>query len=144
MRLQEVVGQVLPPVFVLAGLGFAAFGAHLIRTGRRLRDHGVRVPGTVVRLRWDSNDSGGGTFYPLLRFRTADGAAVETESDVGTNPAPAREGQQVTVVYDPEKPRRARMDTMLGQGAALGAVMVAFGLVAAAVALAVTVVVLSS
>lgn len=128
----------IPPIGVLAGLGFIAFGAHVIRTGRRLRIYGQRVPGIVVRLRWDSDDYGGGQFYPILCFRTRDGTMIQTESDLGTNPAPAREGQQVTVVYDPAKPRRARLDTMLGSGAVHGPLFVAFGTLVAVIAAGVT------
>jgi hypothetical protein len=142
MRIANVIEYVLPPMFVLAGLGFAAVGWHVIRTGRRLKRYGRPVPGTVVKLRWQSNDHGGGSFYPLLRFHTADGTVVETESDLGANPAPARAGQQVTVVYDPAKPRRARMASMMGSGAVHGPLFLAFGILVTIVAVAVTFVVL--
>ncbi len=139
--MENVVGHVLPPVFVLAGLGFVAFGAYVIRTGRRLRRYGRGAPGTVVRLRWESNDHGGGRFYPTFRFRTEDGREIEAESDLGANPAPAREGQRVTVVYDPARPQRARIDSMLGGGAVHGPLFVAFGVVVTLVAAAVLLVV---
>jgi hypothetical protein len=134
----DFVGYVLPPVCVLAGLGFIAFGAHVIRTTRRLRASGQRVPGVVVRLRWDPSEYGGGQFYPVLRFQTYDGTVMETQSDLGSNPAPAREGQPVTVVYDPANPRLARLDTMLGGGIVHGPIFIAFGTVATLVAAAVT------
>jgi Protein of unknown function (DUF3592) len=129
---------VFPPLGVLAGLGFIAFGAHAIRIARRLRASGLRVPGVVVRLRWDPSDYGGGQFYPVLRFQTHDGTVIETESDLGSNPAPARPGQPVTVVYDPAKPRRARLDTMIGSGTIHGPLFIAFGAVATLIAAAVT------
>jgi uncharacterized protein DUF3592 len=138
MRPEDVVSHVLPPLGVLAGVGFVAIGAHVIRTGRRLRTYGRRVPGVVVRLRFDPNEHGGGQYYPVLRFQTHDGDTVETESDLGTNPAPVRPGQQVAVVYDPAKPRRARLDTMLGGGAVHGPLFIAFGVVVALIAAAVT------
>jgi Protein of unknown function (DUF3592) len=136
----DVVAYALPPVFVLGGLGFIAFGAHVIRTARRLREAGQRVPGVVVRLRWDPSESGQGPgrFYPVLRFQTLDGTVIEAESDLGSYPAPAREGQPVTVVYDPAKPRRARLDTMLGIDMVHGPLFIAFGVVATLTAAAVT------
>jgi hypothetical protein len=137
--MDNVIAYVLPPVFLLAGLGFIAFGVHVIRIGHRLRKYGRRAPGTVVRLRWESNDHGGGKFYPTFQFRTADGTEIVTESDLGFNPAPVRQGQQVTVVYDPARPRVARIDSLLGGGAVHGPVFVAFGVVATIVAAAVCV-----
>jgi hypothetical protein len=138
VELENLVSYTIPPIGVLTGLGFIAFGAHVIRIGRRLRTYGQRAPGVVVRLRWDSDDYGGGQFYPILRFQTGDGTMIETESDLGTNPAPVRAGQQVTVVYDPAKPRRARLDTMLGSGAVHGPLFIAFGTVVAIIATTVT------
>jgi hypothetical protein len=136
----NVVGYVLPAVFVLAGIGFVAFGAQVIRTGRRLRRYGRHVPGTVVRVRWQRNQQGGGgLFYPTFRFRTADGREIVIESDLGANPAPAREGQQVGVVYDPARPQRARIDSMLGGGMVHGPLFVVFGVVVTLVAAAVLV-----
>ncbi len=134
----DVVGSALPPLFVLVGLGFIGFGVHLIRTGWRLRTSGRRVPGVVVRLRWDPSEHGGGQFYPVLRFQTYDGTVIETESDLGANPPPARQGQRVTVVYDPAKPRRARLASMLGDGMLHGPLFIAFGAAVTVVAAAVT------
>ncbi|MGK5554990.1 DUF3592 domain-containing protein [Actinomadura kijaniata] len=134
----DLVAVLLPPVFVLAGLGMVAFGAHHLRVGGRLRKHGVRVPGVVVRLRWQNNGHGGGVFYPTLRFQGPNGTELTVESDVGANPAPAREGQPVTVVYDPARPRRARPEGLVGGGTALGVLLVVFGSVAAVVAAVVT------
>lgn len=127
-----------PPLGVLTGLAFIALGAQTIRTARRLRASGQRVPGVVVRLRWDPSEYGGGQFYPVLRFQMHDGTVIETESDLGSNPAPARQGQPVTVVYDPARPRRARLDTMIGGGMIHGPLFIAFGTVATLIAAAVT------
>ncbi|GAA2898673.1 hypothetical protein GCM10010517_63890 [Streptosporangium fragile] len=41
---------------------------------------------------------------------------VETEPDLGSNPAPARPGRQVMVLYDPARPRLARLDGVGGRG----------------------------
>ncbi|MFI0355130.1 DUF3592 domain-containing protein [Actinomadura sp. 9N407] len=123
----------LPPGLILFGLAFAAFGVHVIRIGRRLRRFGHRVPGVVVRLRWDSNDHGGGNYYPVLRFRTRDGTEVTTESDLGSNPSPVRAGQPVAVIYDPEKPKRARLDGPGGSGTVHGSLFLALGLLLAGI-----------
>lgn len=126
-------------VFLLFGSGFAWFGIHQIRIARRLARHGVRVPGVVTRLRWESSDNGG-SHYPTLRFQTVDGAVVEVESDLGSSPAPARVGQQITVLYDPARPSLARMDTPFGRGSVHGWLFASIGVVVTAGTLAVVIV----
>lgn len=47
-------------------------------------------------------------FYPSVRFQTADGRTVEFQSKLGSN-APPRVGDEVTVLYDPQRPEEARV-----------------------------------
>lgn len=131
-----------PLLFVAFGLLFSWLGLRIALSGRRLRESGVRVPGVVVRLRFSRSTSGSansGQYFPLMRFRTVDGQDMEVESDIGTNPAPAREGAQVTVIYDPANPRRARIDNMIGRGGALGALFAVIGVLITVVAAAISV-----
>ncbi|MGH3729193.1 MAG: DUF3592 domain-containing protein [Micromonosporaceae bacterium] len=124
-------------VFVAVGVGFAAIGQYLVRSARKLASVGVRVPGEVIGMRVDqSAEVGRGSDYPILRFRTVDGRDVETSSDIGTDPAPAHEGDQVTVLYDPADPRTARIDSTLGRGSGIGwACLIGGGLLALAATL---------
>ncbi|GAA3109900.1 DUF3592 domain-containing protein [Streptosporangium carneum] len=103
------------PLFgIVFGAVFTGVGIRVITVGQRLQRHGMRVPGVVVGLRWSGGDTG--VYYPTLRFQTVQGSVVETESDLGSNPSPVRPGQQVMVVYDPERPQRARLDGAGGKG----------------------------
>lgn len=52
--------------------------------------------------------SPGMLFYPSVRFPTADGTIVEFQSKLGTN-APPRVGDEVTVIYDPQRPEEAKV-----------------------------------
>ncbi|MET8047128.1 DUF3592 domain-containing protein, partial [Streptosporangium sp. NPDC005286] len=63
----------------------------------------------------------------------------ETESDLGSNPPPARPGQQVMVVYDPERPQRARLDGVGGRGVLLGVLFLTVGAIILVVPLVVAV-----
>jgi hypothetical protein len=56
----HVMEHVFPPLGVLTGLCSIALGVQVIRTARRLRASGQRVPGMVVRLRFDPSEYGGG------------------------------------------------------------------------------------
>jgi hypothetical protein len=129
------VGEHLDLFFVVAGVVFAGFGAAMWRRTRRLQRHGQRVGGIVEALRWSSSsDSSSLTAYPVLRFRTADGRDLVVESDVGANPCPVRQGQPVTVVYDPANPEVVRPEQMLRTGTLLAGLFVVMGATAALVA----------
>jgi len=73
---------------------------------------------------------------------SADGRAVETLTMYGSVPAPARPGEQVMVLYDPDRPSRAQVaDRKLASGGCLsgamlvvGAAFVGFGLLFGAIA----------
>lgn len=130
----------LPPAFILFGLIFAGVGVYSIRVTRRLRRHGVRVPGVVDRLAYESGSGdSGGNYYPVLHFHTVEGAFVNTKADVGTNPPRVREGERVTVVYDPARPDRARPEIMLGAGTVLGVVAILAGVVCTTFATLITI-----
>jgi len=48
--------------------------------------------------------------YPVVRFSTEEGEAIEFRSPDGYTPCAARVGDRVTVFYDPQDPRDARLD----------------------------------
>lgn len=108
-------------VFWIIGLGFVLMGLYLIRSGNRLRRTGARAHAEVVGMHiGQSSDVGGGSYYPVVRFRTADGQEIETSTAIGTSPSFVREGATVTVLYDPAQPRDVRIDSALGTGTCLG------------------------
>ncbi|WP_161627938.1 DUF3592 domain-containing protein [Microbispora catharanthi] len=130
-------------IFALAfGVAFIAGGIHRFRSGRAFLASAHRVPGIVVGShrvwRTDSHE-----YFPILRFRTLDGAEIET---VGQTRGGSFEifnltGRQVVVLYDPDDPRKARMDTSSGRGLTgsvglviAGCVFLAIGLVMLAAA----------
>jgi hypothetical protein len=65
------------------------------------------VTGHTSRSTYDL-DSPGRLLFPSVRFQTADGRTVEFQNKVGSN-APPRVGDEVTVLYDPERPEEARV-----------------------------------
>lgn len=72
----------------------------------RMRAHGVRVPGVVVRneLQWGRTT----TVRPVVRFVTQDGQTIEALDEHGTALAVPSylAGASVTVLYDRENPSR--------------------------------------
>lgn len=99
----------------LFGAVFVAFGVHSLRARRSFARRAVPALGQVTELRWrDIATPGSGRVslvaFPVLRFQTPDGRTVVAESSAGRNPAPARVGQQVTVLYDPDDPTQAALE----------------------------------
>ena len=63
------------------------------------------VTGHTSRTTYDRK---GVLLFPSVRFQTADGRTVEFHNKLGTN-APPRVGEEVTVLYDPERPEDAKV-----------------------------------
>lgn len=98
-------------IVLVLGLVFAgAFGGDLLKyvIWRRRAE---RVPGRVTELHRRLGGSRGDRpqmrYSPILEFTTRDGRDIRTRLNVGTKPAPAKTGEQVTVVYDPRSPEHA-------------------------------------
>ncbi len=88
---------------------------------------------TEIRNRWIRDrglDSDGSSLVrcPVVRFTLPDGGEVETETP-GANPAPATQGAQVTVLYDPVSPTNAVIDSRWADGTIGSGCITAFGIV---------------
>ncbi|MGW0590643.1 DUF3592 domain-containing protein [Streptosporangium sp. NPDC002607] len=129
--------SIVPLFGIVVGAVFVGAGIRVMTVGQRLRRHGVRVPGVVVGLRRSSG--GNRLYYPTLQFQTVQGSVVEAASDLGSNPPQVRPGQQVMVVYDPERPQRARLDGVGGRGVLLGVLFLTVGAIILVVPLVVAV-----
>ncbi len=135
-------------LFVALGAGFMVIGARTRRSSREFMARAVRVPGLVVDLELHrgehrhAGDLDSGYWVPRLQFTTVDGRPVQTLAMYGSVPAPARRGEQVMVLYDPDQPTRAQVaDRKLASGGCLsgamllaGGAFVVFGLLFGAVA----------
>ncbi len=132
---------------VFAGVGVLLFvaGVAITRANRRFARGAARAPGQITGVRWEAVGPQGDatmTGFPELRFTLPDGRVVETVARSGTTGQAMREGQAVTVLYDPADPARAQVGkgaaTMVGVAfLAIGAIAVLLGaaLIAAGVAL---------
>ncbi|WP_182873498.1 DUF3592 domain-containing protein [Microbispora sp. H10670] len=115
---------------ILSGLGlvFGLIGGGITVNAREFRRRAHRASGLVVGLRASHSDDGT-VYYPTVRFVTLYGQQVEAESTYGSNPPPARPGEEVPVLYDPAKPTRIRIDSAAGSGTLLGGIFLALGVV---------------
>jgi len=124
----------VPAAFMGFGLMIATHGA---RSGKRTKAFKARAQSatglvTEVRKRWHSDSTGDMSstmyYYPVVRFDLPDGRQVETETP-GGNPSPAKQGAQVRILYDPDAPTTALVDTRWGDGTIGNGCVMGFGLV---------------
>jgi len=120
---------------ILFGALLVAVGAWFMVKGTPLQRRGARTVGRVVALQRDpdSVDPDGiiiRSYSPVLEFRTAGGEQVQAVARSGGNPAPARVGDDVRVLYDPADPSVADIETFRGGWLSLLAVLAGAGFIA--------------
>lgn len=101
-------------IAALVGLVFLAIGVSMVLAQWRFRKRSVLTRGEILALNARRPRSDSGTsmlYYPVVRFMTATGQQVEAQARVGTNPAPGRVGQAVSIRYDPSTPERFAVGT---------------------------------
>ena len=95
------VGLVFTAAMLFVGIQTLAFLLHATRTEGRFA-------GAVAH----TGGNHGGTFlYPEFAFRTADGRAFTYISKNGSTGQPYADGQAMPLLYDPDHPQNARLDT---------------------------------
>ncbi|MEV1001844.1 DUF3592 domain-containing protein [Nonomuraea sp. NPDC050202] len=125
-----------PELLCFFGLAYLAWGIWLLISTRRLRARGVRVPGVITGL-VRSRDPDSSTSRPIFRFTTLEGHEVEATSKFG-EADPPRPGDRVTILYDPQKLRHARIDTGGQRGSTLGQILTGAGLLFVTLSLLIT------
>jgi hypothetical protein len=115
--------ELVPPLFVLAGIAIVIASIRGLIGANRFARQAQRTSALVTELRWRAYSNRAGSSgpnsrvaHPVLRFDLPDGRTVEVESGAGTNPPSAREGDTVTVLYDPADPTVARLDGLMSSG----------------------------
>ncbi|GAB3460764.1 hypothetical protein GCM10027570_46040 [Streptomonospora sediminis] len=83
----------------------AVFSAQRFVRSLELRRNGERVPGTVVSVENDAENSKEVRF----RFETRDGRVMEVEPRVQSSFTRLRRGRRITVAYDPADPSNAEI-----------------------------------
>jgi hypothetical protein len=95
------------PVFLVFGLLFLVLGFLSGREPLRLKREGVSAPGTVIKLVAGVTSNGGSAKHAVVRFTAADGALIQFQDRMGSNPPMYRAGEPVRVLYRPDAPARS-------------------------------------
>ncbi|PIS31422.1 hypothetical protein COT42_01110 [Candidatus Saganbacteria bacterium CG08_land_8_20_14_0_20_45_16] len=103
-------------IFIFIGLG-VFYKAYLIYSESKiLQDTGLSAQGEVLKIVTEKiQESDGGTntvYYPIVRFEARDKQTIEFKSNlVKSSLTFYHVGQKVKVVYPPENPQKARIDS---------------------------------
>lgn len=113
---------------VLFGLAFLVISGVMVVTNLRLKRRGHRTTGVVAEVErvWNPEpNSPGYTYWPVLEFRTDRGQDVRTRAKVNGKP---QVGRRVRILYDPDNPNSAEIDTIWGRGTILSGVFALVGI----------------
>jgi uncharacterized protein DUF3592 len=100
-------------IFGVVGLVLLGVCTLLVLNAREFRSTAVATTGTVVgyETHYDTDEGRRSeTYSPVVRFTAPDGRQVEVRTNVSSSRRP-RVGEQVKVLYQPDDPQDARIDT---------------------------------
>lgn len=102
-------------IFLVAGVGLVIGCFFAVSRTKRFLSTAREVRGQVVGIesRRGRGQHASRMHYPVLRYRTQEGTQHEVVSSVGSNPPRYKEGDSVTLLYDPQNPLDARIHTFL-------------------------------
>jgi hypothetical protein len=108
----------IPLALALMGFFFFVLGIRRLWCERAFAARAARAPGTVVGFnrrrvgRYSGYGNSNGSYdFPVVRYTPLGGPEIAFESPTGSSPRVHREGQAVTVLYDPADPRRAQIQS---------------------------------
>ncbi len=119
----------VPAVVTLIGLVIIGVTVRHLILARGFARTAVATTGTVIHVRTQAGYSGpdmessGPLYFPTVRFTTARGQSVEFTPRFGTSLSPHAVGQQVPVLYQPNDPNSARINTVALRRVAPGCVL---------------------
>ncbi|TNE28599.1 MAG: DUF3592 domain-containing protein [Alphaproteobacteria bacterium] len=117
------------PVLLILGVAAIIGGNYLSDNLTQMLEKGISTKGHVVRMESrhsSSSDSSGPTYHAVVEFETQQGKKISFTDKMGASHPLYETGDEVTVVYEPRKPRDAMIDRGIWNWAVPGGLM-AFG-----------------
>lgn len=99
MSLSFSIGAV---IFLIVGLFFLGVAGHMHQQQRARRRRGLPATAVIVGFRPARSEQ-----LPLVRFTTAAGHSVETNTESGVAVGQYAVGQPLSIIYDPANPKNA-------------------------------------
>ncbi|MBS0486429.1 MAG: DUF3592 domain-containing protein [Proteobacteria bacterium] len=99
-------------LFFVVGLGLLTGAGFLWLHKANFAAHAVHGDGVVVDLHYRSGSNGdSGTYVPEVEFTASNGSVVHITGSTGSNPAAYTRGEKVNLLYAPENPEGAHIDS---------------------------------
>lgn len=102
------------PIMFIIGFAFLWIGGSWHADTQRRIATMVPATGTIVALdarTSRTSDRNGLVYYPVVEFRTSKAETIRFQGEIGSNPSPYKVGDQVKVLYDPQAPQSAVIDS---------------------------------
>lgn len=99
-------------IILLISFGFLLVGTILWQKGNHLLTNGKIADAVIFKNNFQPSRSGGGTYYPVVRFLTDKHEWITQELSIGYSPA-KEEGTKLQVIYDPEDPTKVEINSTL-------------------------------
>lgn len=127
-----VTPKFLVRLLAILVIGLTAAGSYKVLTVYRLETLGMSAEGEIVRLVESSGTGNSGpSYYPVVKFTTADNKALEFRDEIGSNPPSHRIGDKVRVLYLATNPRESIIDRGLLMNWAIPAILLLTAAIAA-------------
>jgi hypothetical protein len=99
-------------IFFIAGIVSLGCGAFLTAGRMRFERHATQATGVVVENTAAMNSADNQVSYqPKIRFQTREGQEITVISSAGRGEAEFRVGEEVAMLYDPQQPTDAMINT---------------------------------
>lgn len=97
---------------IFCGLGVVMMlvGVFLFMRTRQFLSSAQTAKGTVMQMVYSHSSEGGGGYAPVYQFVTADGQTIVKQDSMSSNPPRFQVGQELDVLYLPDKPKKARIN----------------------------------
>jgi hypothetical protein len=96
--------------FVMSSIIFLLISLFAYSRARTFTRSAARTQGTVIRLERRDSSRSGILYRPVVSFRDSQGMPRELFSSVASSPPSYKVGDQVSVLYSPAEPRKAKLD----------------------------------
>ncbi len=92
--------------FITIGISsiFVVIGVMMLNNSNNFRNNGIAVDAECTGYDHESDPDTGESFYPQVKFTTADGEAVHTQLAYGTGNPEYEIGEGIPILYLPENP----------------------------------------
>jgi hypothetical protein len=107
-------------LFFVIGIGMLFAGVSWWRSNAAFAEHAVAGEGTVSDLLFrrsssssssSSSSKSSGTYVPVIDFTAPNGSRIHITGSSGSNPPAYSRGDKVKLLFDPENPEKAVIDS---------------------------------